>query len=432
MNAKTNILLAYYGDDFTGSTDALEFITRAGAKTVLFTETPTTEQLSSVPGLQAFGIAGKTRALNPEEMEQQLRSAFERMKESGAAQLHYKVCSTFDSSPTVGSIGKAIDCGSAVFHAEQIPVLGGMPSLGRYCVFGNLYAQMGTGTNGKVYRIDRHPSMSKHPVTPADESDLRLHLGRQTKKSFGLIDCMQLDTPVQEWALQKNEEVILLDALTEQHLFNIGEWLLYQQQLKGHLFSVGSSGIEKALGHAWQKTGILHERTNWVQPEKANPLLVLSGSCSPVTAAQIEKAKANGFSELILGLNEILPEGNLQESFLENVKKNLSGGKHLIIHTGSKAAENFPAALLGTVLGNIARFAVKESGLRRIVVAGGDTSSYAARAMGIDAVEMIAPLVTGAPLCRALSAVKYINGLEVNFKGGQVGEEDYFLKAIGS
>lgn len=77
-------------------------------------------------------------------------------------------------------------------------------------------------------------------------------------------------------------------------------------------------------------------------------------------------------------------------------------------------------------MGNIARQAVEKIICKRVVIAGGDASSYAARAMGIDAVEMIAPLVTGAPLCKAISNNKSINGLEVNFKGGQVGSENYF------
>ena len=68
----SKILLAYYGDDFTGSTDALEFITRAGAKAVLFTEPPTTEQLKAFPDLDVYGVAGKTRALSPGEMEKVL------------------------------------------------------------------------------------------------------------------------------------------------------------------------------------------------------------------------------------------------------------------------------------------------------------------------------------------------------------------------
>ncbi|MEI9955988.1 MAG: four-carbon acid sugar kinase family protein [Ferruginibacter sp.] len=118
-------------------------------------------------------------------MEKILMPAFEKMKATGARHVHYKVCSTFDSSPTIGSIGKAIDCGASIFNNKTIPVLGGMPALGRFCVFGNLFAKMGIGSEGKTYRLDRHPSMSKHPVTPADESDLRLHLGKQTNKKLG-------------------------------------------------------------------------------------------------------------------------------------------------------------------------------------------------------------------------------------------------------
>ncbi|MNL52160.1 hypothetical protein D3C87_1753100 [compost metagenome] len=74
----------------------------------------------------------------------------------------------------------------------------------------------------------------------------------------------------------------------------------------------------------------------------------------------------------------------------------------------------------------IARFTAGETGLQRIVVAGGDTSSYAARAMGIEAVEMIAPLSPGAPLCRAYAPGSAVDGLQVVFKGGQVGKEDFF------
>ena len=160
-------------------------------------------------------------------MEKILLPAFEQMKASGARHVHYKVCSTFDSSATVGSIGKAIDCGATVFQNKIIPVLGGSPSLGRYCLYGNLFARMGIGSNGKIYRLDRHPSMSKHPVTPADESDLRLHLGKQTNKKFGLIDVLQLDKPVKEWsnALAEDEEVVLIDALYESQLIKIGEWM---------------------------------------------------------------------------------------------------------------------------------------------------------------------------------------------------------------
>jgi uncharacterized protein YgbK (DUF1537 family) len=74
----------------------------------------------------------------------------------------------------------------------------------------------------------------------------------------------------------------------------------------------------------------------------------------------------------------------------------------------------------------VAKEAVKRSGIKRLVISGGDTSSYAARAMDIEAVEMVAPLIVGAPLCKTYSKNKMMDGIEVNFKGGQVGTDNYF------
>ena len=423
-----NILLAFYGDDFTGSTDALEFISRAGAKTVLFTEPPTTEQLKSFPDLDAYGVAGKTRALNPDEMEKILVPAFEQMKTIGANHIHYKVCSTFDSSPTIGSIGKAIDCGAKVFGNKVIPILGGMPVLGRYCVFGNLFARMGIGSNGKIYRIDKHPSMRKHPVTPMNEGDLRIHLGKQTNKKIGLIDNVQQKARKKGWLDNiTDEEVVLLDTTNEDELLKIGEWLNAQQKKHRQLFSVGGSGIEMALGNYWNKAGVLKPVTKWTKIPKAQSLLIVSGSCSPVTAGQITYAKTNGFEEVIIDAVKICNDGVVDESIMKRVNKLLSQQKSMIVHTGEKQAQNLSSEKLGTALGSIAKNTVINAGVKRVVIAGGDTSSYAARALEIDAVEMIAPLVIGAPLCKAYSKNKKINGLEVNFKGGQVGSEDYFV-----
>ncbi|MBS1512891.1 MAG: four-carbon acid sugar kinase family protein [Bacteroidetes bacterium] len=427
MAANKKIVLAFYGDDFTGSTDALEFICRAGAKAILFIEPPTAEQLRMHPDLDAYGVAGKTRALPPVEMEKILLPAFEQMKASGARYVHYKVCSTFDSSPTIGSIGKAIDCGATVFNNTTIPVLGGMPALGRFCVFGNLFAKMGIGSEGKIYRLDRHPSMSKHPVTPADESDLRIHLGKQTNKQIGLIDIIDLKKNVEE--INKDESVVLIDALNEQHLLKIGEWIALQAKDQVQ-FCVGSSGIELALGKYWNEKDLLKQKAEWPAVEKTNSLLVISGSCSPVTAAQIAYAKTNGFEEVIIDAEKICTDDVIEQAVFDAVNHLLQQQKNVIVHTGEKQINNLSAEKLGTALGYIAKTAAAQSLAKRIVVAGGDTSSYAARAMDIEAVEMIAPLIIGAPLCKVMSKNKWMHGVEVNFKGGQVGGEDYFVVMV--
>jgi uncharacterized protein YgbK (DUF1537 family) len=448
------LLLAFYGDDFTGSTDALEFMTRAGARTVLFIAPPTQEQLARFPGLQAVGVAGMTRALSPEAMEAELRPAFGALRALGVPHVHYKVCSTFDSSPTIGSIGRAIEVGASIFDSRFVPLLVGAPALGRYCVFGNLFARMGIGSAGEIHRLDRHPSMSRHPITPADESDLRLHLSRQTRKSIGLFDILQVELPEAEGraALEKlvagGSEIILFDALYAEQLPRIGAMLDGYASAGRPLFSAGSSGIEMALGGHWAAQRRLRPMTAWKEVGEVSPLLVISGSCSPVTERQIGWALQNGFAGVALDTAGVA-EG--RSAAIDVAGKEAIGhiqaGRSVIVHTSrgngdlrvaataemmarrkldALKAKKMSAQIFGGALGQIARAAIESASVRRLVVTGGDTSSYAARAMGIESVEMIAPIVVGAPLCRASAPGSPVDGLEVNFKGGQVGGEPYF------
>jgi 3-oxoisoapionate kinase len=427
LNKNKKILLAFYGDDFTGSTDALEFICNAGAKAMLFIEPPTKKQLANYPELDAYGVAGITRSLPPDEMEKILLPAFKKIKATGVEHVHYKVCSTFDSSAIVGSIGRAIDCGATVFKNKIIPVLGGTPALGRYCVFGNLFAKMGTGSDGEIYRIDKHPSMIKHPVTPMHESDLRIHLGKQTNKKIGLVNWIHQKNTFAYWEyIYGDNEIVLLDTLTEGQLYKIGKWLIAQQQDDKPLFTVGSSAVEMALGKYWNDKKILSKKVIKQSYGNAKPLLVVSGSCSPVTKKQIEVAIENGFTEIIIDASKIADGKNVEENIQLEINDLLAKNKNVIVHTGNKLNKNLSSEQLGTTLGNIVKEAVLKLNVKRVIVCGGDTSSYAARAMEIEAVELIASLVTGAPLCRVRSKNKNIDGLEVNFKGGQVGGENYF------
>ncbi|WP_200975671.1 four-carbon acid sugar kinase family protein [Echinicola sp. 20G] len=451
---KTNLLLAYYGDDFTGSSDALDFLSRAGVKTVLFITPPSTEQLEKYKGIQAIGIAGMTRSMGPGDMENELSEAFSALKVAGAPQVHYKVCSTFDSSPKIGNIGKAMEVGAAVFDTDYISLLVAAPALGRYCTFGNLYARMGIGSQGAIHRLDRHPSMSKHPTTPADESDLRLHLAKQTKLKVGLVDILELgDDKIQnalKRELDKASQVVLFDALYPDQLTNIGKTIDLAGKSKIH-FSVGSSGVEMALGAYWKSKGKLLNEVNWADPGKAKPMLVLSGSCSPVTSGQIQYALQHGFREVALDPVKLIGQGEGIGQYQKEVVDKLKEGKHVILHTAlgtddprlaetknllsnqgvaqedisSKTADFF-----GRALGRIARNVAEEVPFKRLIIAGGDTSSKVARALGIEAVEMIAPLLPGAPLCKAFAQDSSIDGMEVNFKGGQVGAEDYFVKVM--
>ena len=231
-----SIRLAYYGDDFTGSSDALESLAVAGLKPILFLKPPTHEQLAAYPGIDAVGVAGATRSMVTADLESRLREDFLSLRKLDAAHVHYKVCSTFDSSPQIGSIGRAIEVGCDVFKkGPAVPLIVAAPTLGRYCVFGNLFARFGTGAEGEIHRLDRHPAMQAHPVTPADESDLGLHLAKQTDLPIQLFDILQYENDGESnWrhltslfvgVRDKDRPVVLFDALNNEHLCSAG-WLM--------------------------------------------------------------------------------------------------------------------------------------------------------------------------------------------------------------
>ena len=161
-------LYAFYGDDFTGSTDVLEQCAEGGVPAVLFLREPDAALRARFPDARAIGLAGDSRSRSPDWMDDHLPRAFASLAD--AAIIHYKTCSTFDSSPHTGSIGRALDLGVAAFGGPAAIVVGA-PHLRRYVAFGNLFAAAGA----EVFRIDRHPTMScqklRHTAVAAVNTD---------------------------------------------------------------------------------------------------------------------------------------------------------------------------------------------------------------------------------------------------------------------
>lgn len=440
--------ICYYGDDFTGSTDALEALTTGGMRVILFLDIPDPQlwqkKFSHYDG---FGVAGVSRTMSPEQMEQTLRPVFEKLKPFGAAVTHYKVCSTFDSSPEVGSIGKVIDIGRDVFSEQRYtPLLAGSPPLKRYTVFGNHF----TSLKDETIRLDRHPNMSKHPITPMNEADLRLHLAKQTKQSTALVDILDLEHDGDELKakyearLEGQPNILLFDILTPDHLPKIGR-LLAQESEKAQVFAVGSSGIEYALTAHLKQIGELPAEPPVMQIDEVQPLLVLSGSCSPATQAQIEWSLANGYEGILIPAAALVGEGaeDLLPEVLGKAEALLRDNRKVILYTalgpedpsieetaallkaqGYTRAES--GKLIGSRLGQIAKHLIASTGIKRIVFAGGDTSGFAVSEMNVYALEMAAPLVPGGPVCRVYSEDQTIDGLEIVLKGGQVGPPQFF------
>ena len=283
------------------------------------------------------------------------------------------------------------------------------------------------------------------------EADLRLHLAKQTKKKIALFDILKLALPENEArvALKKilaeKPDAVLFDALCTDQLKQISGLIDAYASHGKPLFSIGSSGVEAALAAHF---GFHSSRPEEPQTKKRNSqslltsaatnVLIGSGSCSPVTGGQIDWALKHGFSEVTLNAAKLamstsaLSEMNRAEDAAAQM---LRAGRSVIVHTTRKGADkrvaaklkNNTAQILGASLGMVLRCAQGRCPTRRICIAGGDTSSFAARALGVEALEMIASLTPGAPLCRAHAPGSPVDVLvKIIFKGGQVGAENYF------
>jgi len=441
------LLIGYYGDDFTGSTDVMEALTRNGLRTVLFLAPPTPEQLAQYEGIRAVGIAGISRSLPTKEMDAELRPAFTALRDLGVPIVHYKICSTFDSSPQIGSIGRAIEIGQSVCDSPFVPMVVGAPYLNRFVVFGNLFAR--SGSESAVYRLDRHPSMSRHPVTPMHESDLRLILAEQTDQLITLCDVTKFSEKDFALSIQQPGEIILFDTLTRSDLYNIGE-LIWSEVKKGStLFSASSSGLEYAIGVYWREQNLLYPFPQFPQ-EAVNQIVGVSGSCSPVAARQLEYARANGFAvmDLVPDPNALEPLGDtitlnaivknavesLQVSDCRGVLLNTCAGPddpRLTAHADNPRLQTSEyKRSIGKALGQILRGLLEATDIRRVVVAGGDTSGYVAKALGIVALEMVCPMAPGSPLCQASAPNTVYDGVEIVFKGGQVGRQEFYTDVV--
>jgi len=442
------LLLAFYGDDFTGSTDAMEVMAFAGLPTVLFVKPPTAAALERFRHHRGIGIAGTARARSPQWMDEHLPGVFQTLFSLAAPITHYKVCSTFDSSPQVGSIGRAIDIALPMARESWSPLVVGAPQLKRWQVFGNLFA----GVGAVRYRLDRHPTMSRHPMTPMSEADLGRHLAHQTAAAVSLVDVVDLAGGDGDGALRRaiaRGSIVSFDVLDDASQAEVGR-LIWSNRGQG-LFSASSSGLQYALVSWWRAAG-------WLPPAAAvelaaaapvDRLLVLSGSCSPATAEQIARAVDAGFAPCRVDALRVARSDTRAKEIdriVEAADRALQEGRDCIVYTAQSPDDAAIAQLreqcdaggtsvvdaqqaLGDALGEVASRLMQRHALPRVVLAGGDTSGRIVDRLAVDALEAVAPLARGSPICRAYAAAGGLDGLQLVLKGGQVGADDFFLTA---
>ncbi|HSO69376.1 MAG TPA: four-carbon acid sugar kinase family protein [Arachnia sp.] len=404
--------VGFYADDFTGATDALFQLARCGLHGVLLLRVDPDAVLRH--GDRAVvGVAGISRSLPTSDMRAEVLPALTALNALEPEVLHYKACSTADSSPTTGSLGHAAALGRETTGQADVPVLLAQPDFGRYTAFATHFA----ADRGEVFRLDRHPTMSRHPSTPVDEADLRVFLARQTDLP---VRSRPFTSYGEATPMPHSPGLTVLDALTDDHLAAAGELILDAPGA----FAIGSGGLSRAVGLHLGSSGAALP-TGGAEPDG---VLVVSGSRSAQTGRQIDAAHAAGWPVRALIVDDLTDEASVTAWASDH----LAGSGRAVVHS-----LDLPADVPG-LLPRLAELYTALIGAVRVhrdptvIVCGGDTSSRMLRLMGAESLEIDRHLTGNVVVSRLTAPGAWPDGLRVLLKGGQVGPVDLFARTLTS
>lgn len=427
--------MAFFGfvaDDLTGASDVLAQAHRYGLDAVLVIGDAALPDDADV-----VGIAGPARSLGGTAFDKHVRRDLARIAELDLEVLLYKVCSTFDSSPKLGSIGRGIELIHERFPEHgPIPVVPAQPGFGRFTAFSHHYATYG----GRIYRLDRHPVMATHPSTPMHEADLRELLAEQfgTEVAPGAIQLPIYDdgTFTQAWEQHRaaGGPAFVVDAVSDTHLDTVAGALRTHPDRSIPAIVVGSGGIMAALART-----VGHRTPITSDPHRASgPVLAVSASASSVTAQQIADALDQGWVEVPVPLSLLTSSEPQQLAALEAaVSAALSAGRDVVVHTTRGTDDPrysnlgpVEPAHVGSLIGSLAARMASAGLTHDIAVFGGDTSSHALIAMGVQQLRVTEQFVTAGPICHSDDAAA-VAGCRLLLKGGQVGPPDILSRFAG-
>lgn len=424
--------IGFLGDDLTGAGDVLAQAHRHGLEAAMVVgDAPLPRDADVV------GIAGPIRSLGGEPFAELVSSGLARLAALEPDVLLYKVCSTFDSSPAIGSIGRGISLLHRQFGDHgPIAVAPAQPGFGRFTAFSDHYAAHA----GTVHRLDRHPVMSVHPSTPMRDADLRRVLAAQLEagERVGEIHLPAYDdgTFAQAWAERRRETgtaAFVVDATREEHLDAIARELLQDAAGSGPALVVGSGGIMGALARL---------TSNSAPPEPpehqaSGPVLAVSASASAVTAGQLRDAIEHGWADVAIPSTMLHgDDAGLAAEWESRVAEALAAGQDVVVHStrgpgDARFADDRPVAPahVGSLIGGLAARMAEEGLTRDIAIFGGDTSSHALIAMGVRELRVAHQFVTAGPVLR--SPDPPVAGCRLLLKGGQVGPVDILRRFAG-
>jgi uncharacterized protein YgbK (DUF1537 family) len=415
------VLLGCIADDFTGATDLANMLVRGGMRTIQTIGVPATPLAEDV---DAVVVALKSRTIPASKAVAQSLAALAWLQQSGARQIYFKYCSTFDSTPK-GNIGPVTDALMDALGTGFTIACPAFPENGRTICRGYLFV-------GDVLLSES--GMKDHPLTPMTDANLVRVLQAQTRRKVGLIRYDILARGAQALReeiaklQQQGTSIAVVDALAESDLHCIAEGCADLP-----LVTAGS-GVGLGIAEHHRRAGRLsHAATAAVLPRVTGHAAVLSGSCSEATNNQVAHWMQSRPAFCIDPLK--LAAGTpVVEDAVAWAQAQVSKEPVLIYATSTpqevKAVQRElgverAGALVEEALARIAKGMVA-AGVRKLVVAGGETSGAVVGALGIRSLRIGPQIDPGVPWTESLDA----EPIALALKSGNFGSTDFFSKAL--
>jgi 3-dehydrotetronate 4-kinase len=419
------LALGCIADDYTGASDLANTLTRCGLRTVQTIGVPS-DQLA-LPDVDAVVVSLKSRSIDAGLAVSRSRAAEKWLRGRGAGHVLFKICSTFDSTDA-GNIGPVMDALRADSGDAVVPVTPAFPETGRTVYQGNLFV-------GSV-PLNESP-LKDHPLNPMHDSNLVRVLARQSKTKIGLVDLAAVargPAAVRARLAElsaKGFGAAVVDAVFERDLETIGEVAL------DHRVSVGASGFGLGLARALVASGQMRPGASDTVSGApvGGPAVCLAGSCSQATLQQIASAE-QVMPVLHLDPAQVVAGKDEARRALAWARERLRDGPVLIASSStpdqvsalqSRHGRDAAGHAIEEAMADIAEGLV-HSGVRRLVVAGGETSGAVVDRLGIPGFLVGPEIAAGVPVLRAVGAK---NGeMLLALKSGNFGGSEFFSDAL--
>lgn len=447
------LVLGCIADDVTGATDLAINLVQGGMRVVQWFGVPTAEELrerESTHSVEADAIVVslKSRSVPAADAIKQSLDALEALQALGAQRFYFKYCSTFDSTPK-GNVGPVAEALLERLKTRGTIYCPAFPAAGRTVYQGHLFV---------FDKLLNESGMENHPLNPMTDANLVRFLAQQTTRPVGHARSESLsdstgftsDSNSNSNSASQAASRHLAARLHELHQAGTPHVVLdacNDRDLRECAAAVadlplvtGGSGLAKYLPEAYRHIGLLESQDHSAKlPNIEGRSAILAGSCSRATQAQVEYMQAKcpvwkiNVAEAIQDPNTLVDSILRWSSEQPAVQPLLISSTQSAAQRGTPSAENKQTATaIESVFGKLAKGLVSELNVRRLVVAGGETSGAVVAALGINVLKIGPEICTGVPWTESLGGTTTSDTpLALALKSGNFGEVDFFETALG-